>query len=233
MRHLTPQVLSVTDAATMLAPRTIRRWLHEGYLVGQKIGTSWVVFCPAERACSQTRPGEAVSPQNRQRNPALLRQRLRQLGTRLITIGNAMADAHCTRGEVFLTWRRPGRLQITFAIGRISPTRGWAPHALGIELPFWLKERQRWQRVRPLLRQYEQLRNWCDPRLLRLPQVQAVVEAELHRLPHCPRGMRNIGTPRGGASNTVHEQCMSQEGGRSCGSQPTTSILCARYAAES
>jgi hypothetical protein len=73
-------------------------------------------------------------------------------------------------------------LPITFAMGRASPTRQWAPHALGIELPFWLQERQRWQHVRPLLRRYEQLRLWCHPSLVRIPQVQEVLEAELHQL---------------------------------------------------
>jgi excisionase family DNA binding protein len=184
MQHSTTQVLSVTEAATILgiAPRTVRRWLHEGYLTGQKIGTSWVVLCPAERASSQPQPGETGLPQEPWRTHTLLRQRLRQLGARLITVGNAVAGARRARGEVFLTWRRLGRLPITFAIGRASPTRSWAPHALGTALPFWLKERQQWRPVQRLLRQYEQLRCWCHPRLLRLPQVVEIVEAELLRL---------------------------------------------------
>jgi hypothetical protein len=184
MRHLTPQVLSVTDAAAMLgiAPRTVRRWLQKGYLAGQKIGTSWVVIGQDTRASSQTPLGETVVPQNMQRTSVLLRQRLRHLGGRLITVGNTVAGARRARGEVFLTWRRPGRLPITFAIGRASPTRSWAPHALGTELPFWLKERRQWRQVQRLLKQYEQLRHWCHPRLLCLPQVLEVVETELHRL---------------------------------------------------
>jgi excisionase family DNA binding protein len=52
MRQVTSQMLSVTDAAAMLhvAPRTVRRWLQDGDLRGMKIGTSWVVLCPAEHA---------------------------------------------------------------------------------------------------------------------------------------------------------------------------------------
>jgi excisionase family DNA binding protein len=184
MRHAIPQMLSITEAATMLgiAPRTVRRWLHDGHLTGQKIGTSWVVLCPAARASSQTRPGETVVPQNMRRPTAMLRQRLRHLGGRLITVGNAVAGARRARGAVFLTWRRPGRLPITFAIGRTTQTSGWAPYAVGTELPFWLKERQQWRPVQRLLRRYEQLRSWCHPRLLCLPQVVEMVEAELHRL---------------------------------------------------
>jgi hypothetical protein len=184
MRHAIPQVLSVTDAATVLgiAPRTVRRWLQAGYLTGQKIGASWVVLCSAECVSSQTRPEETVVPQNMRHTSALLRQRLRHLGGRLITVGNAVAGARRARGEIFLTWRRPGRLPIIFAIGRASPARGWAPYAVGTELPFWLTERWRWRAVHRLLKHYEQLRHWCHPRLLRLPQVGEIVEAELHRL---------------------------------------------------
>jgi hypothetical protein len=80
-------------------------------------------------------------------------------------------------GEVFVTWRRPGRLQLTFARGRASPTQRWAPRALGLDLPFWLKECQRWRQVQCLLRPYEPLRFWCHPRLMRLPQVLEVMEA--------------------------------------------------------
>jgi excisionase family DNA binding protein len=184
MRHATPQLLPVTEAAIILgvAPRTVRRWLHEGHLAGQKIGASWVVLCPTARASSQTRAGETVVPQNMRRTPAVLRQRLRHLGGRLITVGNAVAGARRARGEVFLTWRRPERLPIIFAIGRASPTRGWTPYSVGTELPFWLTERRQWRPVQRLLKQYEQLRHWCHPRLLRLPQVMEMVKAELHRL---------------------------------------------------
>jgi hypothetical protein len=184
MRHVTTKVLSVIDAATVLgvAPRMVRRWLQEGSLAGQKIGTTWVVLCSAERTSSDLQTGGTVVSPKTQLTPAMLRQRLRHLGASLISVGNAVAGTRRARGAVFLTWRRPGRLPITFAIGRTSPTHGWAPHALGTELPFWLTERQQWRPVRPLLKQYEQLRSWCHPRLLRLPQVREIVEAELHRL---------------------------------------------------
>jgi hypothetical protein len=51
-----------------------------------------------------------------------------------------------------------------------------------MDLPFWLTERHQWRRVRPLVWRYEQLRSWCHPRLMRLPQVREVVETELSRL---------------------------------------------------
>lgn len=85
-------------------------------------------------------------------------------------------------GAVFLTWRAPRSLRVTFAIGRTSPLQGWAPYAVGVELPFWLTERAAWRPVLPLLRHYDQLRTWCAPRLLRVPGVRAVVLAELVRL---------------------------------------------------
>jgi hypothetical protein len=184
MPQTTMRVLSVADTATVLgiAPRTVRRWLQDGLLVGQKMGRSWVVFCPAELATAATRPVGTVLPQRVQPTPTMLRQRLRQLGQRLITVGNAGAGARRARGEVFVTWRRPGRLQLTFAIGRASPTQRWAPRALGLEVPFWLTERQRWRPVQRLLRRYEQLRLWCHPRLLGIPQVLEVMEAELGQL---------------------------------------------------
>lgn len=177
-------LLSVEEAAMILgvAPRSVRRWVQDGHLVGRKIGTIWVVLFPQERESPDTNMCSTL-PSGRNPTPlTVIRQRLRQLGSELIARGNTAAGARPKRGEVFLTWRRPGGLQITFAIGRAGPSQGWAPHALGMELPFWLKERQRWQRVRPLLRRYEQLRHWCDPRLVHLPQVQEIVEAELHRL---------------------------------------------------
>jgi excisionase family DNA binding protein len=75
MRHSAPQVLSVIEAAAVLgvAPRTVRRWLHEGHMSGQKIGTSWVVLCPAERVSSRTRLGETAVPQKMRRTLATLR----------------------------------------------------------------------------------------------------------------------------------------------------------------
>jgi len=184
MPQTTMRLLSVVDAATVLgiAPRTVRRWLQDGQLVGRKMGTSWVVFCPVEHTLSAPQTVGTILPQRAQLTPTTMRQRLRQLGHRLMTVGNAAVGAHRARGEVFLTWRRPGHLQITFAMGRASPTQRWVPRALGIDLPFWLKERQRWRQVQRLLRQYEQLRLWCHPRLLRIPQILDVLEAELCRL---------------------------------------------------
>jgi excisionase family DNA binding protein len=181
---MTIRVLSVEEAATVLgaAPRTVRRWLQNGDLAGKKIGTTWIVLLPEERATRQThRHGMRLT---RKTPPALprIRTRLRQLGHQLIAIGNTTAGAQQKRGEVFLTWRRPGSLQIMFAMGRITPTRAWAPYTVGTELPFWLTERRQWRPVQRLLKQYEQLRHWCHPRLLRLPQVVEIVEAELHRL---------------------------------------------------
>lgn len=177
-------ILSVEEAATILgiAPRSVRRWLQEGQLVGRKIGTIWVVLFPKERETPDTHIRSMLLTGRKPTSFAMIRRRLRQLGSQLIAIGNTAAGAQHKRGEVFLTWRRPGGLQITFAIGRESPSQGWAPHALGMDLPFWLKERQRWRRVRLLLRRYERLRNWCDPQLLHLPQIQEIVEAEFHRL---------------------------------------------------
>ena len=184
MRQVTTQMFSVTDAATMLhvAPRTVRRWLEDGDLRGRKIGTSWVVLRAAEDASAARSPERTALHPPPRRTPAMVRQRLRQLGTRLITVGNTVAGARRARGEVFLTWRRPGRLPITFAIGRTTATRGWAPHALGTDLPFWLTERQPWRPVQRLLRRYEQFRCWCHPRLLCLPQVLEVIDTELDRL---------------------------------------------------
>ena len=50
------RVLSVEEAATVLgvAPRTVRRWLQDGQLVGQKIGTIWVVLVPEEHETLDT-----------------------------------------------------------------------------------------------------------------------------------------------------------------------------------
>jgi hypothetical protein len=111
-----------------------------------------------------------------------LRPKLRQAGTRLITVGNQVAGAQRQRGQVFLTWRRPRSLQIIFALGRQHPTHGWTPQALGTDLPFWFREQARWRRVLPLLRRYEQVRSWCHPRLLRIPGVGEVVRTALAHL---------------------------------------------------
>ena len=169
----TIRMLSVEEAATVLGltSRTVRRWLQNGDLVGKKIGTTWVLLMPEERATCQT---PTALPK--------VRTRLRQLGGQLIAVGNTTAGAQQKRGAVFVTWRRPGSLHIIFAMGRTTPTRGWAPYTVGTELPFWLTERRQWRPVQRLLKQYEQLRHWCHPRLLRLPQVVEIVEAELHQL---------------------------------------------------
>jgi excisionase family DNA binding protein len=184
MPSATMMLLSVSEAASVLdvAPRTVRRWLQEGQLVGRKIGSSWVVLCPEDQTARDPSTAYDVRQQTEWSTPRVIRQRLRQVGQQLIVVGNMLAGAQRARGEVFLTWRRPRRLQITFAIGRTSPTQGWAPYALGTELPFWLENRERWDQVRRLLRRYEQLRLWCHPRLLPIPKVQEVVLAELHRL---------------------------------------------------
>jgi helix-turn-helix protein len=178
------RALSVAEAATVLgvAPRTVRRWLQDEDLVGKKIGTVWVVLLPEAHETQDTHRRHARLTGGKLPALPLMRPRLRQLGHQLIAVGNTTAGAQPKRGEVFLTWRRPGGLQILFAIGRASPTQGWAPHALGSAFPFWLTERQRWRQIRPLLRRYEQLRGWCHPRLWRIPRVREVIEAELHRL---------------------------------------------------
>jgi excisionase family DNA binding protein len=184
MPHATTILLSVGEAAGVLGitPRTVRRWLQEGHLVGEKIGTTWVVFVPEECQAHDTPTRASLLHRGHSTEPLPIRQRLRQLGHHLITAGNAMAGVQQKRGEVFLTWRRPGSLQIVFAMGRVSPIQQWAPYALGTGLPFWLKERRRWRRVRPLVRRYERIRHWCHPRLLRHPQVHEVVEAEIAQL---------------------------------------------------
>ena len=167
-------VVSVEEAAVGLgvSPRTVRRWLQQRRLAGHKIGGTWGVWWP------ECPPGLLGSSGTTLR---VVRRRLRAVGERLIALGNQAAGAQRRRGGVFLTWRRPESLQIIFAVGRQSPTHGWAPHPLGAALPFWLRERSLWRRVLPLLRWYEQLRGWCDVRLLQVPGVAAVVHGELDR----------------------------------------------------
>jgi excisionase family DNA binding protein len=176
-------LLSVEEAARVIGvtTRTVRRWLQAEQLAGRKIGATWVVLVPAYLAAS-IRSEESLLQQVGPPPSIVMRQRLRCLGHRLIDFGNAQARVRRKRGDVFLTWRRPGSLQIVFAIGRQSPTQGWSPHALGIELPFWLKARHQWRSVRPLLRRYERLRLWCHPRLLCIPRVQEVISAEINGL---------------------------------------------------
>jgi excisionase family DNA binding protein len=181
-----PTGLSVEEAARLLgcSPQTVRRLLHTGRLAGRKLGREWVVWFPTEP------PVAIVSARQARKNPpalsahttAAIRQRLREVGALLIEVGNHVTEARKGRGHLFLTWRTPHALRVTLAIGRESPTRGWSPHALGVELPFWLAERARWRTVLPLLRQYEQIRIWCAPQLLRIAGVSEVVLAALCRV---------------------------------------------------
>jgi excisionase family DNA binding protein len=176
-------LLTVEEAAAALhvSPRTVRRLLQAGRLGGRKLGREWVVWWPKnldEKPVTRfSRPAEEYAG-----SPTAIRERLRQAGDTLIMVGNQVAGTAMQRGAVFLTWRRPGSLQVTLAIGRTHPTRGWTPQALGTELPFWLQERPRWRPVLPLLRRYERLRLWSHPRLLRIPTVGAVVQNELTQL---------------------------------------------------
>jgi excisionase family DNA binding protein len=180
-RMLSPLTVAEAAAGLHVSPRTVRRLLQAGRLGGRKLGREWVVWWPKNTndkpvtTFPQPAGGHAASP-------AALRERLRQVGDTLITVGNQVAGTTMQRGAVFLAWRRPGSLQVTLAIGRAHPTRGWAPHVLGTALPFWLTERQQWQPILPLLRRYEQLRLWCAPRLLRIPGVADVIQTELTRL---------------------------------------------------
>ena len=170
-------LFAVQEVATGLgvAPRTVRYWLQTGQLPGEKAGGIWHVW-----GRDLVVPGLAGGDARGTLQP--LRPRLRQVGARLMTVGNHVAGAQRQRGQVFLTWRRPRSLQIIFALGRQHPTHGWTPQALGTDLPFWFREQARWRRVLPLLRRYEQVRSWCHPRLLRIPGVGEVVRAELTRL---------------------------------------------------
>jgi excisionase family DNA binding protein len=186
MQRQLPPCLSVDEAAKALgcSPQTVRRLLRAGRLVGRKLGREWVVWYTTETSAvktpgPRTRKGNAVLQQP---TTATIRRRLREVGTLLIAVGNHVAQARKGRGQLFLTWRTPHALRITLAIGRESPTKGWSPHALGVELPFWLAERTHWRQVVPLLRRYEQLRSWCAPRLLRIAGVSDAVLAELSRL---------------------------------------------------
>ncbi|MGE3540216.1 MAG: helix-turn-helix domain-containing protein [Candidatus Tectimicrobiota bacterium] len=168
------QALSVQAAAQQLgcSVRTVRRQLATGRLAGSKVGRDWVVW--AGTPSSTSAAPAAVPP-----NARGLRARLRILGSRLIAVGNALAAPAPRPGAVLLTWRRPRSLQVILAIGRLSPLHSWTPYAVGIDFPFWLAERAAWRPVLPLLRRYERLRLWCAPRLLRVPGVPVVIEAEL------------------------------------------------------
>ncbi len=184
MRERDAEIVSVEEAAIGLgvSPRTVRRWLQEQRLAGRKIGGTWGVVWTTS---SVGEAGQTVTVGRLSH----LRQRLRHLGERLMTLGNQAAGARRRRGQVFLTWRRARSLHLVFAIGRRHPLQGWAPHALGTDLPFWLKERARWQTVLPLLRRYERLRQWCHARLLRVPGVDAVITQELEQLEAALEGL--------------------------------------------
>ena len=176
-------VLSVDEAAQALgcSPQTVRRLLQMGRLAGRKLGREWAIWWPAEaqaRAApmqrGQVRPGVSQVP-----STAAVRARLRAVGQQLIAVGNRVAQGQRRRGGLFLTWRAPQSLRVTLAMGRESPSTGWSPYALGVEIPFWLAERPRWRQVMPLLRQYERVRGWCAPQLLRISGVSDVVFREL------------------------------------------------------
>jgi hypothetical protein len=171
--------------------RTVRRWLQRGRLRGRKLGRDWVV-----EALPMVGP---LSAPTKPLPPAQLRTRLRAAGAQLIAVGNALTAPTLRPGVVFLTWRAPRSLSVTFAIGRAHPTRGWTPIAVGLEYPFWLEGRPRWRAVYPLLRRYEQLRLWCAPALLRLPGVRAAVLSELSRLETALGTLQARGTPVQGA----------------------------------
>jgi excisionase family DNA binding protein len=185
-QQLPCSVLSVDETAQALgcSRQTVRRLLQMGRLAGRKLGREWVIWWPAEeqtRAVPQRR--ERASPRvSPAPTTAAVRARLRAVGQQLIAVGNRVAQGRRRRGALFLTWRAPQSLRVTIAMGRESPSTGWSPYALGVEVPFWLAERPRWRQVMPLLRRYERVRGWCAPQLLRIPGVSDVVLTELLRL---------------------------------------------------
>lgn len=222
--------LSVDEAAHVLgcSPQTVRRLLQTGRLAGRKLGREWVVWFSTEPAV-----GIVSARQARQRPPALsahttaaIRQRLREVGALLIEVGNYVTQARKGRGQLFLTWRTPHALRVTLAIGRESPTRGWSPYALGVELPFWLAERAHWRKMMPLLRQYEQLRSWCAPRLLRIPGVSEVVLAELCRVEAALRVMAETAPDQALSSRgRVQRTDVTSAAQRTSGGAPTRGIM--------
>lgn len=206
MHAQTPALVSVEEAAIGLgvSPRTVRRWLQAQRLEGQKVGGTWNVVW-------MTTSLEEGRQTVRLESALTLRQRLRDVGERLITVGNAVAGGRRQRGQVFLTWRRARSLHVVFAIGRHRPPHHWAPQALGTELPFWLRERVRWHAVVPLLRRYERLRQWCHARLLCCPGVATVLMAELEQLDVAVEhlaGLREMGaaSPRDPGNQKAHER---------------------------
>jgi hypothetical protein len=171
-------VVSVAAAAARLsiAPHRVRRLLQGGRLPGRKLGREWAVLWPTDarmRGGSSADHNRAHGSRETPHRLTSLRQQLRQLGTTLIRTGNAYAQARPARGAIFLTWRRPNSLAVTFAMGRVTPTQQWAPYALGIDLPFWRTDRARWAPVIPVVRRYDRVRGWCVPRLVRLAGVAA------------------------------------------------------------
>jgi excisionase family DNA binding protein len=185
-QHDRATVLSVDEAAQALgrSPQTVRRLLQMGRLAGRKLGREWVIWWSTEEQASaapmrrgQVRPGVSQIP-----SMAAVRTRLRAVGSQLIAVGNRVAQGRRRRGGLFLTWRAPQSLRVILAMGRESPSTGWSPYALGVEMPFWLEERPRWRQVMPLLRRYERVRSWCAPQLLRIPGVSDVVFRELQQV---------------------------------------------------
>ena len=173
-------LLSVEEAAKKfgVSARTIRRWCESGRLTGQLVGMVWVIWevpdtHPEKHGRNKRYP--AIQSRHPTRE---IRQRLRAAGQKLIDTGNVIAGAHRRPGKLFLTWQSQRSLRVTFAIGRLSPLRGWAPLALE-SLPFWMEERQQWREVIPLLKRYEMLRAWCSSKLLRIPGVGALVLEEI------------------------------------------------------
>ena len=220
------------EAAHVLgcSPQTVRRLLHTGHLAGRKLGREWVVWCPTEPAVTivPARQARKSPPALSTHTTAAIRQRLREVGALLIEVGNHVTHARKGRGQLFLAWRAPHALRVTLAIGRESPTRGWSPYALGVELPFWLAERTHWRKVMPLLRQYEQIRSWCAPQLLRIPGVSEAVLTELCRVEAALRVM----------AETAPDQAPSSRGkGAAYRGHPGRTahlwgVSCARYHAD-
>jgi excisionase family DNA binding protein len=193
-------VLSVEEAAQTLrcSPQTVRRLLQTGRLGGRKIGREWVVLWSAKTRRTRGAQQESQEPFTVQRiSTAVIRQRLREVGALLIEVGNQVAQARRDRGKLFLTWRSAHSLRVTLAMGRTSPTKGWSPQAVGLDIPFWLEERPRWQQVMPFLRRYEHIRTWCAPQLLRIPGVGETVLMELQQLAVALRTLAEMLSPQG------------------------------------
>ena len=199
-------IVTVSEAAEHLhlAPHRVRRLLQDGRLPGRKLGREWAVLWPTDGRMLDGGRADDNSTHVSRETPHLLttlRQQLREVGARLIRTGNALAQAKPARGTVFLAWRRPTSLAVTFAMGRVTPSQQWAPYALGIDLPFWIAERARWTRLMPVVRRYDRVRGWCVPRLVRLAGVASVIEDEIVRL---DEALTRLGTE--------HDATSSREG---------------------